>query len=120
MAKLGVQFLSLAILVTWSSILQARERQALERFQLGELSYLGYEYGHREPVARVRDPDGYVHTVLEGNYLGKKGGVVVQITIHRMIVSEVHSDGSGWGESRHYLQAEDRKGESPSPLEGTE
>ncbi len=47
--------------------------------------------------ALVQDPDGVVHRVAQGNYMGKNHGKVTAITNDEISLSEFISDGvGGW------------------------
>jgi Tfp pilus assembly protein PilP len=48
---------------------------------------------YRQAVALVRDPDGYVHSAIRGNYIGKNKGVLVSIKKNEIVVSEFDKDG---------------------------
>jgi type IV pilus assembly protein PilP len=45
----------------------------------------------------IRDPEGVIHRVPVGNYMGKNHGQVVEITETEVYLSELISDGAdGW------------------------
>jgi type IV pilus assembly protein PilP len=48
----------------------------------------------------VRDPDGGIHRVTEGNFLGRDHGKIVELTDTYLAVVEIVSDGTsdGWVE----------------------
>jgi type IV pilus assembly protein PilP len=76
-----------------------RPKEFLEQFtfdsltMVGTLSRAGVDWG------LVRDPDGGVHRVRVGNYLGRNHGKIVEMTDSYVAVIEIVSDGNeGWVE----------------------
>ena len=43
----------------------------------------------------IRDPDGTIHTVKPGNYLGENFGEIIRITESQVEILEIISDGLG-------------------------
>ena len=77
-----------------------RPKEFLEQFTFDSLSMVGtLARGGRE-WALVRDPDGGIHRVTEGNFLGRDHGRVVELTDTYLAVVEIVSDGTsdGWVE----------------------
>jgi type IV pilus assembly protein PilP len=72
-----------------------RTREYLERFELDTLSMVGTFAKETSEWALIRDPDGVVHRVAVGNYLGKNHGKVSQIDGDEVHLSEFIADGSG-------------------------
>jgi type IV pilus assembly protein PilP len=72
-----------------------RTREYLERFELDTLSMVGTFAKETSEWALIRDPDGVVHRVAVGNYLGKNHGKVSQIDADEVHLSEFIPDGSG-------------------------
>jgi type IV pilus assembly protein PilP len=74
-----------------------RPREYLERFELDTLTMVGtFEKGSSE-WALIKDPDGVVHRVAVGNYLGQNYGKVGAITNDEVRLSEFIADGvGGW------------------------
>lgn len=72
-----------------------RARENLERYPLDGLSMVGTLADSRGGYALVQDPDGLVHTVTVGNYLGQNNGRINGISESRIDLTEVVSDGLG-------------------------
>ena len=72
-----------------------RTREYLERFELDTLTMVGTFYKESSEWALIRDPDGVVHRVSVGNYLGKNHGKVGLIDQDEVQLSEFISDGAG-------------------------
>ena len=74
-----------------------RSKEYLERYELDTLSMVG-TFGKDESYwALVRDPEGIIHRVPVGNYIGKNHGKVVNISGTEVDLSELISDGAdGW------------------------
>lgn len=74
-----------------------RPREYLERFELDTLVMVGTFEKETSEWALVQDPDGVVHRVAQGNYMGKNHGKVTVITNDEISLSEFISDGvGGW------------------------
>ncbi|MFC1688407.1 pilus assembly protein PilP [Pseudomonadota bacterium] len=74
-----------------------RPREYLERFELDTLSMVGTFSRESSEWALIRDPDGVVHRVAVGNYIGKNHGKVNGISTDEVQLSEFIADGiGGW------------------------
>ena len=74
-----------------------RPREYLERFELDTLSMVGTFSKQSSEWALIRDPDGVVHRVAVGNYIGKNHGKVNGVSADEMQLSEFIADGiGGW------------------------
>ena len=74
-----------------------RSREYLERYELDTLSMVGTFSNDESYWALVRDPEGIIHRVPVGNYIGKNHGKVVNISGTEVDLSELISDGAdGW------------------------
>jgi len=72
-----------------------RPKEYLERFELDTLQMVGtFEKGSNN-WALIRDPDGVVHRVAVGNYIGKNYGRVLNIQPDEVLLSEFISNGAG-------------------------
>jgi type IV pilus assembly protein PilP len=72
-----------------------RPKQYLERYELDTLSMVG-TFGKGDAYwALVRDPEGVIHRVPVGDYIGKNHGQVVSIRDTEVKLSELISDGGG-------------------------
>jgi len=74
-----------------------RPREYLERFELDTLLMVGTFSKESSDWALVRDPDGVVHRVAVGNYIGKNHGKISDISPDEVQLSEFIADGiGGW------------------------
>ena len=74
-----------------------RSKEYLERYELDTLSMVGTFAKEQSFWGLVRDPEGVIHRVPVGNYIGKNHGKVVEITETEIYLSELISDGAdGW------------------------
>jgi type IV pilus assembly protein PilP len=74
-----------------------RPREYLERFELDTLAMVGTFAKESSEWALIRDPDGVVHRVAVGNYMGKNHGKVGMISNDEVQLSEFIADGvGGW------------------------
>lgn len=74
-----------------------RPREYLERFELDTLVMVGTFSKESSDWALVKDPDGVVHRVAVGNYMGKNHGKVSMISNDEVQLSEFIADGvGGW------------------------
>jgi len=74
-----------------------RSKEYLERYELDTLSMVGTFSKEESYWALVRDPEGVIHRVPVGDYIGKNHGKVVNITSTEVDLSELISDGAdGW------------------------
>ena len=72
-----------------------RTREYLERFELDTMEMVGTFSKETSEWALIRDPDGTVHRVAVGNYLGKNHGKVSSISPDEVELSEFIADGAG-------------------------
>jgi type IV pilus assembly protein PilP len=72
-----------------------RTREYLERFELDTLLMVGTFDKERSQWVLIRDPDGTIHRVATGNYIGKNHGKVNIISQDEVELSEFITDGSG-------------------------
>jgi len=74
-----------------------RPREYLERFELDTLVMVGTLAKESANWALIQDPDGVVHRVAVGNYMGKNHGKVSAISNDEVQLSEFIADGvGGW------------------------
>ena len=66
-----------------------RRQEPLEKFSLDELLLVGSIQRNGEFWAIVRAPDGTVHRITNGNYLGMNFGRVVNVANYRVELKEV-------------------------------
>ena len=72
-----------------------RPKQYLERYELDTLSMVGTFSKEPSEWALMRDPEGVIHRVAVGDYIGKNHGKVVAISNAQLSLSELISDGGG-------------------------
>ncbi len=72
-----------------------RAKEYLERYELDTLSMVGTFSKEESSWALVRDPEGIIHRVPVGNFIGKNHGQVVSLTATQIYLSELISDGAG-------------------------
>lgn len=76
-----------------------RNKEYLEQFPLDGLKMVGTIESQGSIYALVSDPDGSVHRIQPGNYLGQNHGKVTQVTDTQIKVTEIVPDGlGGWME----------------------
>jgi len=85
-----------------------RPREELEKYALGSLAMVGSfqntEYEEGNIWALIKAPDGIIHRVKEGNYLGANHGQIILITEQRIDLQEIVPDGNrGWREREAFL-----------------
>lgn len=73
----------------------SRPKEPLEEFPLDSLEMVGTLGQGEEEWALVKSPEGVVHRVQEGNYLGENYGRITQIGAERIEVLEIVRDGQG-------------------------
>ena len=72
-----------------------RSKEYLERYELDTLSMVGTFSKEKSYWALVRDPEGVIHRVPVGDYIGKNHGQVASISYTQVGLSELISDGAG-------------------------
>jgi type IV pilus assembly protein PilP len=82
-----------------------RPKEELEEFPLESLKMVGYWYQKGLASAIIRSPDGKVHRVKTGNYVGLNFGQISSVTDVEVKVKEMVQDGAGdWSERESSLQ----------------
>jgi type IV pilus assembly protein PilP len=81
-----------------------RRKEVLESYPLDSLSMLGTLEFQNATWGLVKAPDGVVHRVRPGNYMGQNYGKVKAIQSQRVLLTEIVPDGlGGWEEREAYL-----------------
>ncbi len=76
-----------------------RNREELEQFELDSLDMVGTLEDNNELWAIIRDPDGVVHRVTIGNYMGRNIGKITNISEDKVELREIVKDSQGrWQE----------------------
>ena len=82
-----------------------RPKEALEEFPLENLRMVGYLFQNKTGYAVIRAPDGKLHRIKAGNYIGLNFGLIKEIAETEVIVKEVVQDSAGdWSDRISSLQ----------------
>jgi len=82
----------------------SRRREPLESYSLQELSMVAMLTLKERTWAAIRAPDGTVHRLQLGNYMGRDHGQVMSISETSIGLTEIVSDGrGGWKERENAL-----------------
>lgn len=71
-----------------------RRKEALEAFELAELQFVG-TLEQEQVWALVRAPDGVIHRVQNGNYMGRNHGKITAISENELKLKEIVPKGRG-------------------------
>ncbi len=74
---------------------QNRPREPLEAFPLDSLKMVGTIGTHRTIEALIQDPQGVIHQVHIGDYMGQNYGRVTRVTTGQVDLKEMVPNGSG-------------------------
>ena len=77
-----------------------RNREELEQFELDSLRMVGTMEDSAEQWGNIVDPDGIVHRVSVGNYMGRNIGKIVNIFSDRIELREITKNTQGRWEER--------------------
>jgi type IV pilus assembly protein PilP len=76
-----------------------RPKEALEEFPLESLTMVGYLNLNNVATAVIRDPEGKLHRVKVGNYIGSNFGQILEVTEEETKIKEMVQDSVGeWSE----------------------
>ena len=75
-----------------------RAKHHLEQFPLAQLRLVGSLSGRQTHAALVRDPDGVIHRVGVGDYMGKDFGRIRAVDDAGLVLAEIIRDAGGWTE----------------------
>lgn len=82
-----------------------RPKEALEEFPLENLRMVGYLFQSNVGYAVIRAPDGKLHRVKAGNYVGLNFGLIKEVNETEMMIKEVVQDSAGdWSDRISSLQ----------------
>jgi len=82
-----------------------RPKEALEEFPLENIKMVGYLFQNKIGYAVIRAPDGKLHRVKAGNYIGLNFGLIKEVTETEMTIKEVVQDSAGdWSDRMSSLQ----------------
>jgi len=80
-------------------------KEELEEFPLESLKMVGFLYIHNSAHAQVIAPDGKIHNVKVGNYMGQNFGQITSIAETEIKLKEMVQDSAGdWSERNSSLQ----------------
>lgn len=80
-------------------------KEELEDFPLESLKMVGFVYIHNTANAVISSPDGKLHHVKAGNYLGQNFGQITSVTENEVKLKEMVQDSLGeWSERISTLQ----------------
>lgn len=86
----------------------SRPKEPLEQYPLDSLEMVGTLGQGGQEWGLVKSPEGVIHRVQEGNYLGQNYGRITQLTAERIEVLEIVPDGQGdWMEREAALSLGD-------------
>ena len=74
--------------------MKERNLEELERFDLDSLQMLGYMENDEGLWGIVGDPEGVVHRVAIGNYIGKNFGKIVEVSETQIVLREIVKNAS--------------------------
>ena len=79
---------------------EARAKEFLEQYTFDSLAMVGSIDRAGESWALIKDPEGGIHRVQVGNFLGRNHGKIVEMAGNYLAVVEIVSDGTsdGWVE----------------------
>ena len=72
-----------------------RNREPLEEFPLDALKMVGVIDFNKAMFAMIRAPDGVIHRVTVGNYMGQNFGKITKISESEVDLDEIVPDGFG-------------------------
>lgn len=84
----------------YNSEIQTHNREELEESELDSLRMVGILENNDELWGIIRDPDGSVHRVQVGNYMGSNFGKILNIQEDRIDLREIIRDSQGRWEER--------------------
>lgn len=75
---------------------ESRIKEPLENFSLDSLRMMGSLQQQETTWILVKDPEGLLHRVTIGNYLGLNNGKITTLYDDSVEISELIADGKGW------------------------
>ena len=101
---------AVGILLTMGSaaVFASRQKSSLERFATSMLRVFTVSAARADGsrFAYVLDPDGFIHHLEVGEYLGNAEGRVLRITESEVVFVELRKDGSGYREVEAVLKCD--------------
>lgn len=94
-----IQIAAFSVLLVSSGMASAFvQPDALQKFELDSLRVWSVRHIKKLPIATVVDPDGYLHTIIRGNKMGRDQGIVTKITFRYLVVKEIRCVNGEWAE----------------------
>ena len=87
----------------------SRNREPLEEFPLDALKMVGLITYNKVVYAMIKAPDGVIHRVSNGNYMGQNFGKITKISESEVDLSEIVPDGFGGFKEQPASLAADQK-----------
>lgn len=82
-----------------------RPKEELEEFPLESLKMVGYLQQTKVGYGLIKSPNGKLHRVTKGNYMGLNFGKIISITDTEIKIKEMVQDSAGdWSERESSLQ----------------
>ena len=86
-----------------------RNKEELEQFELDSLRMVGLMESGDNQWGIIKDPDGVVHRIKVGNYMGRNTGKVLNVFEDRIEVREIVRNSQGRWEERQAAIALDEQ-----------
>lgn len=86
-----------------------RNKEELEQFELDSLRMVGLMESEDNQWGIIKDPDGVVHRIKVGNYMGRNTGKVLNVFEDRIEVREIVRNSQGRWEERQAAIALDEQ-----------
>ena len=83
---------------------ERRVKEPLESFSLDTLRMMGSINQKETNWVLIKDPDGLLHRLTIGNYLGLNNGKIITIADNSVEISEMIPDGNGWQKRKAGLE----------------
>lgn len=80
-----------------------RVKEALESYPLENLKLMGMMLRKGVNYALILDPEGKLHYLKAGNYMGQNFGMITKITPESLILKEIMPEGGDWVEKETVL-----------------
>jgi len=95
---------------------RVRPLSPLEKYNIGDLKLLGIAVSGKKRMAMVQDPDGKLHTLSRGMWIGPNEGRVMAISVSQVVIEETLYGPSGEKQKNRVvldLYSENTDGEKP-------
>lgn len=108
MRQVTTLVLGIALMLSAPETLASRQKSSLERFETTKLQVYTIPAARSDGsrFAYILDPDGYVHHVEVGEYVGNSEGRVSRITESEVVLVELKKDGASYREVQAVLKCD--------------